>query len=439
MEQSINKQMEQIIAHRIYCIFALMNYVINIFGNFPYDIIKIIIMEMAPRLLLSCGTSHTILLIDSNAYAWGSNEYGQLGLGHNTDQDLPQKIDLKDIIVIECGGHYTVAINKFNKVYSWGNNEYGQLGLKTTESQNLPQEVDLKNISKIACGMDHTVAVTNSGRVYAWGDNMSCQLGIAGTPIDIKYYSRYHEHKSDSANRRTTPTKLKLRNIENVSCGSAYTMVLNKSGRIYGWGENWDGQLGLGHNEPQYLPQKLPLVLPPVLPSMHEDSEMFPDYPRKGNLTMENVKIVELLCGSSHTMAITNTNEVYTWGYNKYGQLGLGDNDYPSRDGFGTTCCTHRDYPHKLDSKNIKLISGGIYHTVAVDNFNNIYAWGYNKNGQLGLGHNKKRNLPEKLSLHLGNIASICCGDYNTTLVTESGEVYQWGKGYQNFPQKFIL
>lgn len=65
--------MEHSITHRIYSIFALVHYVKITFESFPYDCIKIIIMNMAPKISINCGDSHIILLIDSDAYAWGKN------------------------------------------------------------------------------------------------------------------------------------------------------------------------------------------------------------------------------------------------------------------------------------------------------------------------------------------------------------------------------
>ena len=79
-------------------------------------------------------------------YAWGSNVYRQLGLGNCTMNryNLPQKLNLRHIKKIICGGNHTIALTHSNEVYSWGWNYYGQLGLGNNLDQNSPQKLQLK-------------------------------------------------------------------------------------------------------------------------------------------------------------------------------------------------------------------------------------------------------------------------------------------------------
>jgi alpha-tubulin suppressor-like RCC1 family protein len=92
----------------------------------------------------------------------------------------------------------------------------------------------------------------------------------------------------------------------------------------------------------------------------------------------------KLSFGDSHTVAITNTGDVYTWGRNNYGQLGLGHN-------------LDQKLPQKLGLKSIIKICCGYYHTIAMSVFGEIYVWGKNNYGQLGLGHCQSQNSPQKL------------------------------------------
>ncbi len=68
----------------------------------------------------------------------------QLGLGNNTDYNLPQKLDLIHVKKIICGSDYTIALINSNEVYVWGTNYYGQLGLGNNDNRNLPQKLQLK-------------------------------------------------------------------------------------------------------------------------------------------------------------------------------------------------------------------------------------------------------------------------------------------------------
>merc|ERR1712000_196829 len=99
-------------------------------------------------------------------------------------------------------------------------------------------------------------------------------------------------------------------------------------------------------------------------------------------------KIVKVACGYGHTILIDNKNQTYVFGNNGCGQLGLGDED-------------NRNLPEKFSTlpegagKISKIACGGA-HTILIDNKHQTYVFGYNKYGQLGLGDEYKRNLPKK-------------------------------------------
>ena len=141
-----------------YNIFVLNNYLRDTFGDHvPYEIIKLIIMSTYPKIKISCGYSHTCLLMDE-VYVWGDNDEGQLGLGHNQSQNSPQKfapmqmnrreegtsergkLNLSNIKDIICGGRHTIALTDSNEVWVWGYNNEGQLGLGHYQHQNSPQK-----------------------------------------------------------------------------------------------------------------------------------------------------------------------------------------------------------------------------------------------------------------------------------------------------------
>ncbi len=137
-----------------------------------------------------------------------------------------------------------------------------------------------------------------------------------------------------------------------IRCGYDYTTLI-KNNELYVWGDNEEGQLGLGHNNHINVPTKL------------------------------NFKAHKIVCGGYHTIAITDDG-LYVWGYNNRGQLGLGH--YNSV-----------NVPTKLnfDFKINKIVCSS-NHTIAITD-DGLYAWGANGSGQLGLGHNNRVNMPTKL------------------------------------------
>ncbi len=123
-----------------------------------------------------------------------------------------------------------------------------------------------------------------------------------------------------------------------ISCGYIHScMILDN--KVYVWGSNEGGQLGLGNNTDHNYPQKLNLI-----------------------------HIKKIICGGNHTMALGNSGEVYAWGSNDWGQLGLGNN-------------LNRYSPQKLNLRHIKKIICGYFHTVALGNSGEVYAWGRNDRG----------------------------------------------------------
>ena len=218
-----------------------------------------------------------------------------------------------------------------------------------------------------------------------------------------------------------------------VVCGYFHNFLI--SDKIYVWGYNRRGQLGLGHQDEKNSPQEFTFF--------------------------KRSDVIKIACGHSHTMALVKSNEsnrynrynrcygsegpfsLQGWGLNDSGQLGLGDSK-------------NRNIPQEIilpgEIKSIKSINCGEYHTIAtVVNINYLqkcYVWGYNNSGQLGLGDNIDRQSPQELSLL--NVSTICCGGAHTIALIQGGKIYSWGYNFygqlglgdnngRNFPQELYF
>lgn len=140
---------------------------------------------------IACGEWHSLVLTSSGElYAWGYNEFGQIGNGKSNDCQLsPYKLNGFDghkIKSISCGAYHSMALTVNGLVYSWGSNDWGQLGLpKVKESNNsVPQVINVKDhmnkpikSSKIMCGYEHSMFLSNRGDIYAFGRNDCGQIG----------------------------------------------------------------------------------------------------------------------------------------------------------------------------------------------------------------------------------------------------------------------
>ena len=120
------------------------------------------------------GYYHTIVLkANGTVWAWGRNNYGQLGDGTTENTQTPVRLSgIASIIGIAVGCDHTIALKSDGTVWAWGNNGYGQLGDGTTTRRTTPVQVsNLTDVIAIAGGYDHTIALKSDGTVWAWGRN----------------------------------------------------------------------------------------------------------------------------------------------------------------------------------------------------------------------------------------------------------------------------
>jgi hypothetical protein len=120
-------------------------------------------------------------------YAWGSNRYGQIGNGCNSDQLIPIKVkgfNNERVVMISCGGWHSMALTECRHVYSWGWNKCGQLGNGNTVNSNEPKFVAVIDenkcnffTEKISCGSFHSLLLSIDGYIYAFGHNEFGELG----------------------------------------------------------------------------------------------------------------------------------------------------------------------------------------------------------------------------------------------------------------------
>lgn len=315
-----------------------------------------------------------------------------------------------------AGWHHTTLQSDYS--YVWGNNYYCQLGLNSIETILSPHKLILhgeQSIKSFACGFGHTIAITYTNKIYVWGNNVDGQLGLG--------------HCQD----QPLPTELILKfvevEVETVSCGDDHTIALTKLNKVYGWGRNYVGELGLGDQVPKSTPHEITL----------------PD------------DIGSICCGDHHTIVLSKLNKIYVWGYNYYGQLGVGDNrnrDTPTElmlldvesvkcgadytlclTKFGDAyiwgdqaglCSTNNNTPQKIFLSHIKSISCGGYHTIAITKSNKLYSWGNNSEGQLGLGNDTNQYDIQEISL--SDVVSVECGGSYSIAVTKSNKIYVWGQ-----------
>ncbi|NLD49087.1 MAG: hypothetical protein GX660_18160, partial [Clostridiaceae bacterium] len=174
---------------------------------------------------VSAGYDHALALSNTGkVYAWGDNQYGQLGNELTSKADQPVVIeDLQNIKSISAGQKFSAALTNDGSVMVWGNLPWND----TDNVKKAPVELEgLSDIKEIACGYDHMLALKSDGTVWAIGLNKYGQLG------------------DGSKNARNTPVMVKnIDNISTVSAGDSFSLAMTNDGSLWAWGLNNMGQL----------------------------------------------------------------------------------------------------------------------------------------------------------------------------------------------------
>ena len=293
---------------------------------------------------VSLGEAHSAAITtDGTLYTWGINNYGQLGLGDNINMKIPMKVPgIKNVATVCLGNNHSAAITTDGNLYTWGRGFKGLLGLGNDLDVNKPYKVVIPNsIIAVSLGLAHSAAITADRSLYTWGFNDNGELGH-GNNVSVNVLK-----KVDA-----------LSNVVAVSLGDYYSAAITADGSLYTWGKNKYGQLGHGNTVDLNVPKKVD--------------------------ALSGKKVIAVSLGWSHSAAITADGDLYTWGSNSYGQLGLSD-------------MTDRKSPAKVALSYVAAVALGGQHSAAVLSDGRIYVWGRNTYGQLGIGNNVNKNGPEYL------------------------------------------
>lgn len=267
-------------------------------------------------------------------------------------------------------------------------------------------------------------AIIIDGKLWTFGNNFYGQLGLG-------YYS----------SRVLTPTEVPgLSNVVAVACGQYHTAVILSDGRLWTFGSNNDGQLGLQNNIGYNTPQQVSLsnVVAVACGGFHtaailSDGSLWTFGDNQfGQLGLEDnivynkpqqVKtlsnVIAVACGIAHTAAILSDGSLWTFGYNNKGQLGLGN----------TKTGASYNTPQQVAILDVVAVACGFYHTAAIVSDGTLWTFGDNNRGQLGLGNNTDYNTPQQVSL--SNVIAVACGGSHTTTILSDESLWAFGYNVQ--------
>jgi len=332
------------------------------------------------------------------SYVCGSNKYGQLGTGsEGSTVFAPQSISLPrtPIKKVVAGGNHTLILTEKGDVYAFGHGEFGQLGCKKESNAAKPVPVTWPSkkvkIECVSAGLEHTVAVSAIGELWTWGWGDYGKLGHG----DVMFH--YSPKKISFKNEESPPE------FKTAAAGYMHTLAVSSKGAIWAFGNGKNGQLGLGDDlSEQHVPK---LVLE----------------------AYDGVQFKGVAAGRKHSLALggatADTGFICAAGSNKVGQLGIPD----------TRQCN--SFTKIAAGASFKEVVCGKEHSVAISETGDLWTWGNGKGGRLGHANisqerDKICSVPQLMVFPCSqflSFISVSAGDSHTVAITEQGDVFSFG------------
>ena len=334
--------------------------------------------------------------------ALGHNDSGQLGTPQDSGSAVPHAtaigVDLAhagDVVQLSAARDDSLALLDDGTVLAFGENFSGQLGngTHTVDPNPIPLVVPIGPAKFVATSGPASFVVTTDGRLFSFGFN---KLGALGRPTNF-----------NTGSPNPTPAQVTLPgatgSVTQVAAGDFHTLVLTSANELYAFGVGSTGALGPATNATTATP--VTITLPGA-----------------------SGRIVQITAGSSFSMALTSTGQVFAWGSNQFGQLGVATNS-------GTTNPVFTPAPLALPGATgpAVQISAGGFHALVRTATGQVYAFGRNTAGELGSAANQLPNptpalvpLPERaIQVSAGTLVNP--DEEDSLVLTASGHVFGFG------------
>lgn len=368
----------------------------NSLGTTTLSPIEVVPHVMTQKSLtdLVVGQANSCMKINQETFCWGNNEQGQLGFENgNFVETYPTKVIGNENATQTSIGYGLIChVTPASLVSCAGFNNYRQAGQDSYIYQKVSPAMivpGLTNVKQVEAGLDHSCALKYDGTVWCWGSNYRGQLGLGGGTSGIH-----------------PPTQtISLSDVAKIGVAERgqHTCALKNDGTVWCWGRNDLYQTGLPKSYSEFIPKQVTSVgndnkditVGGFFTCTHktDDKAICFGYSAQGqlgngiliyNFNFERMpfptKIKKIQAGYEHACALDINNDVYCWGGNEEGQVGIGIfEDTP--------------YATKITSK-VEELAVGAEHVCVLNQSNKLACWGFNGNAQFGNGTTDSRPVP---------------------------------------------
>ena len=375
---------------------------------------------------IAAGGDHTCVVLAAGTVAcWGDNGYGELGDDTTVPRNVPVLVcnvnfntscapgsapHLAGVAAVAAGTDHTCALRADGTVDCWGRNDFGQLGDNQPNGSLTPTPVcavgitgtcafspgqQLTGVIAITAGAYHTCALLAVGTVDCWGLNGLGQVG------------------NNTTTQQPAPVLVLggLSDVIAITAGQEHTCALLVDGTVRCWGDNFNGQLGVG----------VPLGL-------YGTCSGDPCSTMPVNVTgLPNTPVTSIAAGPYHTCALLADGTVRCWGFNVAGEL-------------GNNTTTQQPAPVLVllgGLIGVTAITAGTLHTCALLADGTVKCWGADESGELGIPLSPPtcvgapcRTTPVDvigLPSTPGTVSAIAAGEDHTCALLADGTVDCWG------------
>lgn len=330
------------------------------------------------RVVASSVTHSCAVRRDHTLWCWGDNTMGQLGDGTTETQTSPTQVageNWASVAVgelytcgldtsggVRCwgdnqkhelgsasgcqsvftGGNTTCVLRAGGSLACWGDNEYGQVGVGSSTAVASAATIP-GTWSTVAIGARHVCAIQADSTLWCWGWNGSGQLGLG----------------VGAGQQKNAPVQVEGTGWTSVGCGPVSTCAIKNDGTLWCWGQNSSGQLGDGTSGARSAPGQVP------------------------GSGWQSVVMGGTWFADGHACAIKSDGTLWCWGYNRYGQLGIGSTAKQTTPAQVTGRWTH--------------VAAGKIATCGIDLDGGLLCWGGNGIGTLGIGFAATRLTPTQI------------------------------------------